>query len=200
MFGLNSILWIDKLTKKANHKSHRGFKRRGLHKMFELYCWLSQQSTSHYRSFSSNENIWPQRNKVEPVVMIANWSGFLHCSSAMFTGCSYFIIDLSTLEKTNEFLGKHGSMLHTNAYYFFFLDITTKENARIQSWTLFKYKFFTKENRINRSHSFKWTLLGFKCCPISTSIQYQFPCILQEINWDHSKISSQFLEWKKLSL
>ena len=64
----------------------------------------------------------------------------------MLTGCSYFIIDLSTLEKTNKFLQKHGSMLHTSAFYFFFLDVTTKEKARFQSWTLFKNKFFTKEN------------------------------------------------------
>ena len=71
-FGLNSILWTDELTKKANRKSHRGFKRRDLHKMLELCCGLCQQSASHYRSFSSNKNIWPQRNKVEPVVMIAN--------------------------------------------------------------------------------------------------------------------------------
>ena len=66
----------------------------------------------------------------------------------MFTGCSYFIIDLATSVKTNNFLEKHGSMLHTSAYFFFFLDITTQENARVQSWTLFKEKFFTKENRI----------------------------------------------------
>ena len=63
----------------------------------------------------------------------------------MFTGCSYFIIDLDTLDKTNKFLERHDSMLHTSAYYFFILDVTPKENARMQSWLLFKNKFFTKE-------------------------------------------------------
>ena len=64
----------------------------------------------------------------------------------MFTGCSYFIIDLDTLDKTNKFLELHDSMLHTSAYYFFILDVTPpKENARMQSWSLFKNKFFTKE-------------------------------------------------------
>ena len=64
----------------------------------------------------------------------------------MFTGCSYFIIDLATLEKTNKFLDRHDSMLHTSAYYFIILDVTPPENARVQSWSLFKNKFFTKEN------------------------------------------------------
>ena len=68
----------------------------------------------------------------------------VHFSVAMFTGCSYFIIDLATLEKTKEFMERHDSMFHPSAYYFFILDITPHENASIQSWLLFKNKFFKK--------------------------------------------------------
>ena len=96
---------------------------------------------------------------------------FLHCSSAMFTGCSYFIIDLASLEKTNKFLEEHNSMLHTSAYYFFILDVTQKENARIQSWSLFKNQFFTKENfDLSLTQICKLFITGFKCSPLSTSV------------------------------
>ena len=60
-------------------------------------------------------------------------------------GCSYFIIELATLEKTSKFLNELASKLHTTSgYYFIFLDVTSRENAGIQSWRLFQNKFFDK--------------------------------------------------------
>ena len=60
-------------------------------------------------------------------------------------GCSYFIIELATLEKTSNFLNELASKLQTiSGYYFIFLDVSPRENAGIQSWKLFQNKFFNK--------------------------------------------------------
>ena len=64
------------------------------------------------------------------------------------TGCSHFIIELSTLEKTNKFLVTLDSHLHTTAsFYYIFLDVTKRKYAGIQSWKLFQNKFFDKETK-----------------------------------------------------
>ncbi len=118
-------------------------------------------------------------------------------------GCSYFIIELATLEKTSKFLNELASKLHTTSgYYFIFLDVTSRENAGIQSWKLFKNKFFDKG-----TNKYKQTLLniltwysGFKCCPFSTSIQHFLSCLLQKHNWDHSWVSLQSMDRKEVSV